>query len=214
MAEPHRESQRKGVTSFKAGAEPADLAEEMEQLVVTFNAAMGGIVKVEKVDKAGKRQELTEEECAKLAGQDEVEEIEAALEEAFEAGVAVVLGDEDEPYAEDNDDEERVLRQLLIGRLLRRHPVRRRLLFQLLLRRLLREPDLVVCLDAPAEVAFRRKGEFSIPHLEQRRAEYLSLQARFPHFAVVDADRDLDLVVGDVTRLIVDFAARRRHAVG
>ena len=115
MAEPHRESERKGVASFKAGAEAVDSAEEIEQLVVTFNAAMGEIVKVEKVDKTGKRQELTEEECAKLAGQDEVEEIEAALEEAFEAGVAVVLGDEDEKDAEDDDDEERALRQLLIG---------------------------------------------------------------------------------------------------
>ena len=87
-----------------------------------------------RLDKAGKRQELTEEECAKLAGQDEVEEIEAALEEAFEAGVAVVLGDED---AEDYDDEERAFRQLLIGGFLERHPLRHRLLHQLLLRRLL-----------------------------------------------------------------------------
>src|SRR5436190_11338882 len=137
MAEPHRESGRKGVASFKAGAEAVDLAEEIEQLVVTFNAAMGEIVKVEKVDKAGKHQELTEKECAKLAGQDEVEEIEAALEEAFEAGVAVMLGDEQEEYAEDYDDEERAVRQLLIGAILERHPVRKRLLRQLLLRRLL-----------------------------------------------------------------------------
>ena len=134
MAEPHRESGRKGVASFKPGAEPVDSTDEIEQLVVTFNVAMGEIAKVEKVDKAGKRQELTEEECAKLAGQDEVEEIEAALEEAFEAGVAVVLGDED---AEDYDDEERAFRQLLIGGFLERHPLRHRLLHQLLLRRLL-----------------------------------------------------------------------------
>jgi hypothetical protein len=134
MAEPHKESGRKGVASFKPGAEPVDSAEEIEQLVVTFNAAMGEIVKVEKVDKAGKRQELTEEECAKLAGQDEVEEIEGALEEAFEAGVAVVLGDKD---AEGYDDEERAFRQLLIGGFLERHPLRHRLVHQLLLRRLL-----------------------------------------------------------------------------
>ncbi len=134
MAEPHRESGRKGVASFKPGAEPVDSTDEIEQLVVTFNAAMGEIAKVEKVDKAGKRQELTEEECAKLAGQDEVEEIEAALEEAFEAGVAVVRCDED---AEDYDDEDRAFRQLLIGGFLERHPLRHRLLHQLLLRRLL-----------------------------------------------------------------------------
>jgi len=138
MAEPHhRESGRKGVASFKAGAEAADSAEQIEQLVVTFNATVGEIVKVEKVDKAGKHQELTEKECAKLAGQDEVEEIEVALEEAFEAGIAVMLGDEYEGYAEDYDDEETAVRQLLIGGILQRLPVRRRLLHQLLMRRLL-----------------------------------------------------------------------------
>jgi len=136
MAEPHRESQRKGVANFKAGAESAGSTDEIEQLVVTFNAAKGEIVKVEKVDKAGKHQEVTEEECAKLAGQDEVEEIEAALEEAFEAGAAVMLGDED-AEDDDDDDEESALRQHLVGGLLGRHPVRRRLLHQLLLRRLL-----------------------------------------------------------------------------
>jgi hypothetical protein len=140
MAEPHKESERKGVASFKAGAESAE-AEEMEQLVVTFNAAMGEIVKVERVDTTGKRQELAEEECAKLAGLDEVEEIEAALEEAFEAGAAVVLGEENEKD-EDDDDDERALRQLLIGALLGRQPVWRRLRQRLLLHRLLRRKPL------------------------------------------------------------------------
>ena len=64
MAEPHRESQRKGVANFKAGAESAGSTDEIEQLVVTFNAAMGEIVKVERVDTTGKREELAEEECA------------------------------------------------------------------------------------------------------------------------------------------------------
>jgi len=137
MAEPHRESERKGVTSFKTGAEATGSAQEIEQLVVTFNAAMGEIVKIETVDKAGKHLELTEEECAKLAGEDEVEEMEAALEEAFEAGVQLAIGEDDAEDAEDNDDEERAVRQLLISGILSRHPVRRRLLHQLMLRRLL-----------------------------------------------------------------------------
>ena len=137
MTEPHRESGRKGVASFKAGSESVGSAEEIEQLVVTFNAALGEIVRIEQVDKDGTHQEFTEEECAKLAGQDEVEEIEAALEDAFEAGVAVMLGDEDEEYEQDEDNEERALRQLLIHGFLERHPVRCRRLHQLLLRRLL-----------------------------------------------------------------------------
>jgi hypothetical protein len=145
MAEPHRESERKGVANFKAGAAAAGSAEEME-LVVTISSATGEIVKFEKVDKAGKRHELSEEDCAKLAGKDEVEEIDAALEEAFEAGIAGVLGEEDEEdeYDEydDEDEDESALRGLLTGglrgRSLVRRRLRRRLVHRLLLRRLFR----------------------------------------------------------------------------
>jgi len=136
MAEPQRESERKGVTSFKGGAEAIGAADEDQQVLVTINTAMGGIVRVERVDKAGKRQEVTDEEWAKLAGEDEVEDMETALEEAFEAGIAVVLGDsqeEDEAY---EDDEERALRRVLIGGLLRRS-IRRRILQRILVSRLL-----------------------------------------------------------------------------
>jgi hypothetical protein len=137
MAEPQRESERKGVASFKAGAEAVSAAEEEQQVVVTINPAMGRIVKIEKADKAGKRQEVAEEEWAKLVGEDEVEEIESALEEAFEAGVAVVLGEDYEVDEAYEDDEERSLRRVLLGGLLRR-PVRRRILQRLVLSRLLR----------------------------------------------------------------------------
>src|SRR5689334_15567175 len=103
MAEAHKESERKGVASFKGGAEAVG-ASEQEQVVVTINAPMGKIVSVEKIDKAGKRHEVAEEEWAQLVGDDEVEDIEVALEEAFEAGIAAVLGEEyedDEAYEDD-----------------------------------------------------------------------------------------------------------------
>jgi hypothetical protein len=50
MADAHRESERKGVASFKPGHEAAGSLEEIE-LVVTINPTMGNIFKVEKVDK-------------------------------------------------------------------------------------------------------------------------------------------------------------------
>jgi hypothetical protein len=133
MADAHRESERKGVSSFKAGPE-----EEMKQLVVTISPAKGGIVKVEKIDKAGKHEELSEEECGRLVGEDEVEEIEAALDEAFEAAVVSVIGDDDEAEGEDEDDEERALRRFLISDLLIPRAVRRRILHRLLLNNMLR----------------------------------------------------------------------------
>jgi hypothetical protein len=110
----------------------------MEQLVVTINPAIGRIVKVEKLDKTGKHQEVSEDSWAKLVGEDEVEEIEAALDEAFEAGVAGVLGEEydaDEGY---EDDEEKAIRRFLISELLIPRSVRRRITHRLLLSRMLR----------------------------------------------------------------------------
>src|SRR5262249_22620439 len=134
MADAHRESERRGVSSFKTGSEE----ETTEQLVVTINPAMGGIVKVEKIDKAGKREDLSEEECGKLIGEDEVEEIRSALDEAFEAAVLSVIGDEDQAEGEYEDHDEKALRRLLISDLLIPRAVRRRILHRILLSRMLR----------------------------------------------------------------------------
>ena len=131
MADAHRES--KGVSSFKAGPEG-----EMAQLVVTINPAMGRIVRVEKIDKAGKHEELSEEECGRLVGEDEVEEIQEALDEAFEAAVVSVIGEEDHDEGEDENEEEKAIRRFLIGDILVPRAVRRRILHRLLLSRLLR----------------------------------------------------------------------------
>jgi thymidylate kinase len=73
-------------------------------------------------------------------------------------------------------------------------------------------PDLVICLDAPGDVLFRRKHEASAEWLEQRRAQYRQLAAEVPHFVVVDADRPLDAVTRDVVTTICEFFEKRRRA--
>jgi hypothetical protein len=133
MVDANKESERKGVSSFKSAPE-----EEMKQLVVTINPAVGGIVKVEKIDKAGKHEELSDEECARLVGEDEVGEIQDALEEAFEAAVMSVIGEEDQTERENEDEEEKAIRRFLINDFLIPRAVRRRILHRLLLSRLLR----------------------------------------------------------------------------
>jgi hypothetical protein len=133
MADANRESERKGVSSLKSAAE-----EEIKQLVVTINPAMGGIVKVEKIDKAGKHEELSDEECARLVGEDEVEEIQDAIEEAFETAVMSVIGEEDQAERENEDEEDKVIRRFLINDLLIPRAVQRRILHRLLLSRMLR----------------------------------------------------------------------------
>ena len=148
MAEVQKESDRKGVANFKTGSEAA--AGEELQFVATVNTTMRKVVSVEKVDKSGKRQELGEEDWAKLVGESELESIETALEEAFETGVAAVLGEDFGEDEEVEDDEERELRRMLIGGLLQR-PIRRRILQRILMNRLL--------LRAPSKAAFANKPE-------------------------------------------------------
>jgi len=67
------------------------------------------------------------------------------------------------------------------------------------------KPDLVIYLDAPAEVLFARKGEGTIAALERRRQEYLQMRDLVPHFVVVDATQSEDDVTREVTQVIWDF---------
>ena len=94
----------------------------------------------------------------------------------------------------------------------RRRNFKRRL-HGFLLCRICRAPDLVICLDAPGAVVFRRKGEFSPEFLEKRRQQYREFERLVPHFTLVDADRDLDAVVQDVGRAIAAFRAGDRPAL-
>jgi hypothetical protein len=157
MAEPHKESERKGIANFKTGTEAAGSVEEEQQVVVTINAAAGRIVKIEKTDKGGKRQEMAEEEWARLVGEDEAEEIESAIEEAFEAGIAVVLGEEYEADEAYEDDEERAIRRLLLAGLLRRS-TRRRILQRIVLSRLLRRGSPKAALNHKGKSLSHQKG--------------------------------------------------------
>ncbi len=70
-------------------------------------------------------------------------------------------------------------------------------------------PDLLVTLDAPAEVLFARKGEGTLAMLEARRQEYLRLKEAVPHFALVDATQPLDVVVQQTKDIVVDFYERQ-----
>lgn len=66
------------------------------------------------------------------------------------------------------------------------------------------KPALVVCLDAPAEVLYARKGEADPEWLAARRTEYLELAGVVPAFATVDAGRPVEVVLDDVVTHIRD----------
>lgn len=77
--------------------------------------------------------------------------------------------------------------------------------------RLYPKPDLIILLDAPAELLYARKGEGTPALLERRRQEYLQLKDRIEHFAVVDASQEEDVVAQEVAALIGDFGQTRGY---
>ncbi len=71
-------------------------------------------------------------------------------------------------------------------------------------------PDLIILLDAPGELLYRRKGEHSPAWLEQQRQGYLSLQHSLPQMVVVEASRPARAVQREVTALIWECYRRRQ----
>lgn len=72
----------------------------------------------------------------------------------------------------------------------------------LLLFRLYPRPDLVICLDAPGDVLFSRKGGGTVEEREHRRQEYLEHGANTPGFIVIDVTQPMHAVVQAVTLAI------------
>ena len=107
--------------SWSPTSEPSPNA---DLLSITVNAKTGQIVKVESIDEAGVRRDLSDERKADLAKERGEDTLEALLERAFEAGIACVL---DGATAEDNglDEEEARLRHLLLRPLIRRSAAER-----------------------------------------------------------------------------------------
>ena len=81
-----------------------------------------------------------------------------------------------------------------------------------ILTRLYPRPDLVIYLDAPAEILLARKGEGTLESLERRRREYFEIGRVLDGFSVVDASRPLETVTREVAEKIEAFSRERRPA--
>jgi thymidylate kinase len=78
-----------------------------------------------------------------------------------------------------------------------------------LVRRVGAEPQLVLVLDAPAEVMFARKGEQGIEELERRRRSYLEVARTREDAAVIDATQPVEAVREEAQRVL--WVRLRRH---
>jgi hypothetical protein len=118
--------------------------EGIQQLIFTMNATTGAVIKIEKIDPSGKRREVPKEETVALAGKDNLHEIEAALDEAFEAGISSVLEPSSHEEPSDETEEETELRRVLLSQLIDRsirRRLQRRLVDRLVLSRTLADAD-------------------------------------------------------------------------
>jgi thymidylate kinase len=75
-------------------------------------------------------------------------------------------------------------------------------------------PELIILLDAPSEVLYRRKQEHTREQLEQQRRAYLALRSRLPQMKVIDASQEAATVEREVITLIWEKYARiRQHDI-
>lgn len=86
---------------------------------------------------------------------------------------------------------------------------RLRRLFYWLVRNLYPKPDLVIFLDAPADVLFARKNEASVEYLDKQRNIFLEVGKNLEYFVRVDATQSFDQVLADVISTIQDFQKSR-----
>jgi len=82
-----------------------------------------------------------------------------------------------------------------------------------MLRNLYPRPDMIICLDAPAEVLFERKHEATPELLEIRRQEYLGLREVVRDFYVVDVTQTLEQVVQQACEIIMKHYDSKRQDV-
>src|SRR3974377_2276864 len=116
----------------RAGKNPApksptasELAPDADLFTITIQAKTGQIVKIQRAEGGDGRSELSDQERADLLKKGSKDTLEALIEQAFEAGIACLLGDAIGRSEAEESEEEANLRHLLLDPLIRQSPVQR-----------------------------------------------------------------------------------------
>lgn len=107
---------------------PASTSEQPprpDRLAVTLDAKTGEVIQIEGIDASGTRHELSKDETASLVKGNGRPRLEELLEQAFEAGIACMLGDEDEADEAKEAKEDADLRRILLKPLMEESPAAR-----------------------------------------------------------------------------------------
>jgi len=127
--------------SAKSTSRSRNKPSDLRQLIVTLSRQHGDVIKVEELEKSGKRHELMDEEFAALAGDDEAADFFPALEHAYAAGFADA-DDEGFEFGPDEEEEGSDIEQFLLHGVAAhpflRHEVRKVILSRLVRRQLRR----------------------------------------------------------------------------
>jgi len=121
--------QKAGVPNRKKSAQKEQKMTDTEQsagklFTITIDASTAQIVRLESQDATGARRELSDEEKASLAQEGGEDRLEDVLEQAFEAGIACVLGDAARQDKAQESAEDAELRHLLLTPLIEHSPAR------------------------------------------------------------------------------------------
>src|SRR6185312_13636107 len=71
------------------------------------------------------------------------------------------------------------------------------------------KPHLLFLLDAPAEVIQSRKREVALEETRRQRDAYRSVLGSFPFTRIIDANRPIDQVVGEIEGIILEILSDR-----
>lgn len=73
------------------------------------------------------------------------------------------------------------------------------------------QPELIILLDAPAEIVHPRKQEVPIEETDRQRRAYQDLVHGMDNAFVVDATQPVDVLVDEVNHIVNEFMAGRAH---